>query len=186
MHCSWRINDTVALKKFAITCLSADYTAERHAFPRYNLRKVLTFQELYPERHAFPQYNPWKVLTFRGESAESQTSCTNISANSRKNNKLLLDVHQGPIRCCLMKKKRDQKISCYNPFKEVFYRSISLCHHISLVTDVFNSPCYIDNFFSNSRMKTACLRNCTQLLPSVHSLKNGKRCFRFSTGPESL
>jgi hypothetical protein len=50
---------------------------------------------------------------------EIETSCKNISTNSRKNNKLLLDIHQGPIRCCLMNKKRDQKISCYSPFNEM-------------------------------------------------------------------
>ncbi len=67
-------------------------------------------------------------------------------------------------------------------FKEVFYQCISLCHHISLVTDVFNSPCYIANFFSNSRMKTGYLRKFTKHLPSFHLLENGKRCFLFSTG----
>jgi hypothetical protein len=111
--------------------LSADFTMGKpaltqnnsrlHAFPRIIPRKGIPIRgkirgkfwlsENYaPERHAFPRYNPWKVLTFRGLSAESQTSCTNISANSRKNIKQFLDVHQGPIRCWLMKKTRPKNL----------------------------------------------------------------------------
>ncbi len=105
--------------------LSADFTIGKpaltqnnlrlHAFSRIIPRKGMPFRGIIcgkfwlsenytPERHAFPRYNPRKVLTFRELSAESQTSCTNISANSRKNIKQFLDIHQGPIWCWLMKK----------------------------------------------------------------------------------
>ncbi len=78
-----------------------------HAFPWIILQKDMAFRSIIrgkfwlsenytPERHAFLRYNPRKVLTFHGLSAGSQTSCTNISANLRKNNNQFLDVHQGP------------------------------------------------------------------------------------------
>jgi hypothetical protein len=110
--------------------LSADFTIGKpalmqnnlwlHAFPRIIPRKGMPFRGIIrgkfwlsenytPERHAFPRYNPRKVLTFRGLSTESQTKFTNISANSRKNIKQFLDVHQGPIRCWLMKKNETKK-----------------------------------------------------------------------------
>ncbi len=110
--------------------LSADFTMGKpaltqnnsplHAFPRIIPRKGMLFRDIIrgkfwlsenyaPERHAFPRYNAWKVLTFCGLSAESQTSCTNISANSRKNIKQFLDVHQGPIGYWLMKKNKTKK-----------------------------------------------------------------------------
>jgi hypothetical protein len=103
----------------AITCLDADYTAEWHAFPRIIPQNGMPFRSIIrgkfwlsenyaPERHAFPRYNPQKVLTFRGLSAESQTSCTNISANLQKNIKQFLDVHQG-LRCWLIKKNETKK-----------------------------------------------------------------------------
>jgi hypothetical protein len=89
-----------------------------HAFPRIISRKGMPFRGIIygkfwlsenytPWRHAFPRYNPRKVK-FRARITPR---------NSRKNIKLLFNIHQGPIRCCLMQKKRDQKISCYSPFK---------------------------------------------------------------------
>jgi hypothetical protein len=70
-----------------ITCLSSDYTSERHAFPRYNFRKVKTFSKLNrgktclsAERHvirelfcvkvAFSPVKSVERLTFRAFSFE--------------------------------------------------------------------------------------------------------------------
>jgi hypothetical protein len=55
-------------------------------------------------------------LTFRRLTPESQTSCTNISANFRKNMKVFLDVHQWPTYDVLIHEiNSDHKISCYSP-----------------------------------------------------------------------
>ncbi len=74
--------------------------------------KVLTFRELYPGKACLSVVhiirrkfwlsadNP-KKLKFRAQISPR---------NSRKNIKLLLDIHQEPIRCCLMKKKRPKNL----------------------------------------------------------------------------
>ncbi len=82
-------------------------------------RKFWLSENYTPERHAFPWYNPLKVLTFCGLTAESQTSCTNISAKSRKNIKQFLDVHQGPNGCWHMKKSDTEKSHATVPLRNV-------------------------------------------------------------------
>jgi hypothetical protein len=73
-----------------------------------------------PERHTFPRYNPRKVLTFCRLTAENQTSCTNISAISWKNIKQFLDIHQGAIRFWLMKKNETKKYLATVPLRVPF------------------------------------------------------------------
>jgi hypothetical protein len=46
--------------------LSLDFTMDKPAFTKNNSRLHAFFADYTAERHAFPQYNPRKVLTFRG------------------------------------------------------------------------------------------------------------------------
>jgi hypothetical protein len=76
--------------------------------------KFLLSENYTPERHAFSQYNPRIVSA---DNPRKVKLCARISPRIRENNKLLLDIHQGPIRCCLMKKKETKKSHATVPFK---------------------------------------------------------------------
>jgi hypothetical protein len=92
-----------------------DFNMEKPAFTQNNSRL-----------HAFLRIIPRKGILFRGIIRGK----SNFMRNSRKNIKLLLDIHQEPIRCYLMK-KRDQKISCYSALSAfLFVASINTaCMH---------------------------------------------------------
>ncbi len=92
------------------TCLSTDYTLERHVFPRYNLQKVLTFRELYPGKASRKNSNFPRIIDGKPNFVHKYLR------ECAENIKLLLDIHQGPIWCWLVKKTK-LKISCYSPFK---------------------------------------------------------------------
>jgi hypothetical protein len=70
-----------------------------HAFPRYNPRKVLNLRELYPRKACLSADYPWKVKLRARISPQ----------NSQKNINLLLGIHHGPFRCCLMNKNEIKK-----------------------------------------------------------------------------
>ncbi len=114
-------------------CLFTDFSMGKPALTHNNSRL-----------HAFLRIIPWKSMPFcgiiRGKfwlsenyTLESRPFCSIIhrkfrlsADNLRKvklrarispriRKKIFLDVHQGPVRCWLLKKKY-QKISCYSPF----------------------------------------------------------------------
>jgi hypothetical protein len=84
-----------------ITCLSVDFTAaESFDFQRIIPRKGMPFRGIIRGKFRLSTDNPRKVKR-----------CARISPqNSRKNIKLLLDIHQGHIRCCLMKKNEAKNL----------------------------------------------------------------------------
>jgi hypothetical protein len=110
--------------------LSSDFNAEKPALTQNNLRKDMPFRSIInrrfwlsanyaPERHVFPWYDSRKVAEssdFPLIIHEKSNFLHEYLREFTKKYKTIFDVHQGPIRCWLMK-KREQKRSCYSPFK---------------------------------------------------------------------
>ena len=79
--------------------------------------------------------NAWKAVTFCSIIHRKFIDFVNISANLRRNLKLLLDDYQGPM----ISKKGRCKISCYSPSKYNtrflllhFYNFLTFCNIDSL------------------------------------------------------
>ncbi len=119
-------------EKFAITCLSADYTAERHAFARNNPQRVLIFREIIPRKGMPFRGIIHRQLWLSADYPREVKLRARISPQIReKTTNNFLTFIRGLLGVD-SRKKRDQKISCYSPFKlqrssrlmQIFQRSV--------------------------------------------------------------
>jgi hypothetical protein len=82
--------------------LSMDYTTESFDFPQIILRKGVPFHCIILGKSNFPLIMHGKFPLFHGYLSQIKTKTQYIFRRSSENN-------------------RDQKVSCYSPYKQIFY-----------------------------------------------------------------
>jgi hypothetical protein len=86
-------------------------------YERIFWRSSGAYEVLIPKNRDMLHFNKGKFLDFPQIILGKPNFVFGISAISRKNMKVFLDIHQGPMRCWFNKKNKTN-ISCYCPFNK--------------------------------------------------------------------